>query len=96
MKFIFTIILTVSFLFSSDQIPAPEQDHPILIRGGWIHTVSNGVLKNGEILFDNGKIISAIQAERISRIKRQALRLDEDKNPTHSMITEINGFRTKS
>lgn len=23
------------------------------------------------------------------------LRLDEDKNPTHSMITEINGFRTK-
>ena len=58
MKFIFPIILTVSFLFSSDQIPAPEQDHPILIRGGWIHTVSNGVLENGEILFDNGKIIS--------------------------------------
>ena len=58
MKFIFTIILTVSFLFSSDQIPAPEQDHPILIRGGWIHTVSNGVLEDGEILFDKGKIIS--------------------------------------
>ncbi len=58
MKLIFSIILTVSFLFSSDQIPAPEQDHPILIRGGWIHTVSNGVLENGEILFDKGKIIS--------------------------------------
>ena len=58
MKFIFSIALTVSFLFSSDQIPAPEQDHPILIRGGWIHTVSNGILENGEILFDKGKIIS--------------------------------------
>ena len=58
MKFIFTLILGVSILSSSDQIPAPEQDHPILIRGGWVHTVSNGVLENGEILFVKGKIIS--------------------------------------
>jgi hypothetical protein len=44
--------------FSSDQIPAPDQDHPILIKGATIHTVSNGTLENAEIIFNNGKIIS--------------------------------------
>ena len=35
---------------------------------------------NGAVaLTNNGKIISAIQAERISRVKRQAIMLEEDK-----------------
>ena len=58
MKFIFRIFIFVSYLLSSDQIPAPNQDHPILINGGTIYTVSNGIMENAELLFDNGKIIS--------------------------------------
>ena len=58
MKLIFPILFLLSLIFSSDQIPAPDQDHPILIKGGTIHTVSHGILRNADILFDNGKIIS--------------------------------------
>jgi len=58
MKLIFPILFLLSLIFSSDQIPAPDQDHPILIKGGTIHTVSHGTLENADILFDNGKIIS--------------------------------------
>ena len=58
MKLIFPILFLLSLIFSSDQIPAPDQDHPILIKGGTIHTVSHGILGNADILFDNGKIIS--------------------------------------
>lgn len=47
-------LLTV--LIASDQIPAPVQDHPILLKNGFIHTVSNGTIENGSILFNNGKI----------------------------------------
>ena len=44
----------------------------------WVLGISQS--HNGAVaLTCNGKIISAIQAERISRIKRQPLRLDEDK-----------------
>ena len=58
MKLIFPILFLLSLIFSSDQIPAPDQDQPILIKGGKIHTVSHGILENADILFDNGKIIS--------------------------------------
>ena len=44
----------------------------------WILGISKS--HNGAVaLTYNGKIISAIQAERISRIKRQPLKLNEDK-----------------
>ena len=58
MKLIYPITLLISFIFASDQIPAPQQEHPIIFTGATIHTVSNGVLENAEILFDGGKIIS--------------------------------------
>ena len=58
MKLIFSILFLLSMIFSSDQIPAPDQDHPILIKGATIHTVSHGTLENAEIIFNNGKIIS--------------------------------------
>jgi len=51
------LILTILFssLFANDQIPAPPQKQPILLKNGVIHTVSNGVI-NGSILFEKGKI----------------------------------------
>ena len=57
MKLIFPMLFFVSLIFSSDQIPGADQVHPILIKGGTIHTVSHGILGNADILFDNGKII---------------------------------------
>ena len=57
-KLIYPITLLISFIFASDQIPAPQQEHPIIFTGATIHTVFNGVLENAEILFDGGKIIS--------------------------------------
>ena len=61
MKHILSIFIIISYLLSSDQIPAPNQDHPILIQGGTIHTISHGILENADILFENGKITSVGQ-----------------------------------
>ena len=58
MKHISSIFIIVSYLLSSDQIPAPSQDHPILIQGGTIHTISHGILEYADILFVDGKITS--------------------------------------
>ena len=42
-------------------IPAPLQSGPIAIRGATIHTVTNGVIENGTIVFDGG-VITAVGA----------------------------------
>ena len=52
-----TAALLAGGLSASDQVPAPKQDHPIVITGGTIYTVSGEVIENGEILFNNGKIV---------------------------------------
>lgn len=52
------LILFLSIMVSSDQIPAPNQSHPILLRNGVIHTVSNGTVHGPDILFDDGKIVA--------------------------------------
>ena len=38
------------------QVPAPPQSGPIALTGATIHTVTNGVIENGTIVFDNGRI----------------------------------------
>ncbi len=58
MKLIYSMTLLFTLIIASDQIPASDQDHPIIFTGATIHTISHGVLENGEILFDGGKIIS--------------------------------------
>jgi imidazolonepropionase-like amidohydrolase len=40
-------------------IPAPPQRGPIALRGATIHTVTNGVIANGTIVFDGG-VITAV------------------------------------
>ena len=52
--------LVVSFLLTvlisaNEQIPAPPQKNPILLKNGYIHTVSKGTIE-GSILFEKGKI----------------------------------------
>jgi imidazolonepropionase-like amidohydrolase len=41
------------------QIPAAPQTEPVALTGGTIHTISNGVIDNGTILFEDG-VITAI------------------------------------
>ena len=56
-----TLLLSAAFLVSglaaSDEVPPPKQDHPIILIGGTIYTISGEVIENGEILFDDGKIV---------------------------------------
>ncbi len=42
----------------ASEIPAKPQDHPIVLTGGTIHTVSGATIENGMILFDKGKIVA--------------------------------------
>ncbi len=59
-KYFFHLQLTffATVLWASDPIPAPPQDHPILLKNGVIHTLEDSTLVNGSILFDGGKIIA--------------------------------------
>jgi imidazolonepropionase-like amidohydrolase len=43
------------------QVPAPPQSRPIALTGATIHTVTNGVIENGTIVFEAG-VITAVGA----------------------------------
>lgn len=53
-------VLFLSGLSASDQIPAPPQKHPILLKNVTIHPVSSRTIPDGQILFNNG-IIRAVE-----------------------------------
>ena len=50
---LFSIVSTVS---AYTYVPGAKQDRPILLAGGDIHTVSQGLLKSSDLLFENGRI----------------------------------------
>lgn len=52
-----TILLMAAYVRA--QTPAPSQGQPIALIGGTIYTVSDGVIENGTILFEDG-VITAI------------------------------------
>ena len=54
----FLAIFTISALIANDQIPAPDQKRPILLRGGTLYTVSGEILEEHDLLFAEGKIIT--------------------------------------
>jgi imidazolonepropionase-like amidohydrolase len=57
--------LTVSALVAGPavaQVPAPPQSETIALTGGTIHTITNGVIQNGIIVFANG-VITAVGAD---------------------------------
>jgi len=41
------------------QVPAPPQERPVALTGGTIHTMAQGVIENGTIVFENG-VITAV------------------------------------
>lgn len=57
----------------SAQVPAPPQSRTIALTGGTIHTVTNGVIENGTIVFENG-VITAVGSD--VAVPAGALRVD--------------------
>ncbi|MEO0292389.1 MAG: amidohydrolase family protein [candidate division WOR-3 bacterium] len=57
MKKTFIISLLVSLLYSNIQIPGEPQKGYLALVNGFIHTVTNGDIENGQILIKDGKII---------------------------------------
>lgn len=53
---VFSIVLIASVAFANFYVPGKKQDHPILLKGGDLYTISNGIQTQTDILFDNGKI----------------------------------------
>ena len=43
-------------VLANDNVPAPEQAHPILLKGATVHTVAGEVIPDGQLLFADGKI----------------------------------------
>ncbi len=60
-----SMLFLLSTLFSSSQIPAPPQKKPIALKGGIIHTITKGVVEDGIILFDKGKIVAVGKGVKI-------------------------------
>ncbi|PHQ90087.1 MAG: amidohydrolase, partial [Idiomarina sp.] len=48
--------LTLNSAAAHDEVPGEEQSNPIVLQGGTLHTVSDGVLTNSDLVFENGKI----------------------------------------
>jgi imidazolonepropionase-like amidohydrolase len=51
-------LILYNFDFASDIIPGKPQNRPIALVGGTIHTITNGTIENGILLFDKGKIVA--------------------------------------
>ena len=49
-------LMIVTVAHGHDQIPGAPQTKPVLITGAIVHTVDGDVIKNGSVLFANGKI----------------------------------------
>ena len=81
MKIILKTFFFISFVFSSDQISAPEQDHPIMIKGATIHTISHGKQENADIIFEKGKILSVggeLDGMTITKMENNSIMLEKD------------------
>ncbi|MBK7142338.1 MAG: amidohydrolase family protein [bacterium] len=50
------LVLTAASICAHDYIPGAPQTAPILLKGGTLYTISNGVLENTDLLFENGRI----------------------------------------
>ncbi len=59
-KSLFIMILPVAVLtkttISTAQIPAPPQQHAVAITGGTINTITQGVIEEGTVVFEDGLI----------------------------------------
>lgn len=76
------VVSTVSATaYAHDMVPGKTQSQPILIANGDLHTVSHGVMKHTDLLFQDGKIVKI------------AADLDENPQqlPANTQIIQANG-----
>ena len=50
------LLFTANIANASAIVPAPAQNHPVLLTGGTVHTVSGAVLEKADVLFVDGRI----------------------------------------
>jgi len=51
-----SMLLVPATLRGQERMTVPPQDRPVVLRGATIHTVTQGTITNGVIVFDRGKI----------------------------------------
>src|SRR3712207_3153473 len=56
------LVLCANVALASNEVPAPPQTRPIVLKGATIHPVSGPEIANGTIAFDKGKI-TAVAAD---------------------------------
>lgn len=54
-----TVISGGGIAYTSDEVPAPQQNEPIVLTGGTVYTVDGDIIENGMVVFSNG-VISAV------------------------------------
>jgi imidazolonepropionase-like amidohydrolase len=73
-----SVVLASVMMVSTEALPqdlvpkAPPQDHPILLSGGTIHTVSGDTLEGGAVLFEGGRITQIMNAADLRAWNRQS------------------------
>src|SRR4051812_31938920 len=43
---------------ASDEVPGAQQHGPVLLAGGDVYTVAGDVIRGGQVLFDQGKVVA--------------------------------------
>ena len=56
MLLVLTVLMAPLGSLAHDYVPGAVQEKPILLKGGDLYTVANGVLANTDILFEDGRI----------------------------------------
>ena len=52
-----SLVITFNVMsFANNVVPGPKQDHPVLLKGGTVYTVSGSILPDSDVLFDKGRI----------------------------------------
>lgn len=70
------LALTASALGQSRQIPAPPQNHPVIIAGATVHTVTGPTLERGYVVFDKGQITQLGQGEPPTITNAEVIKAD--------------------
>lgn len=56
LQVLFVSFLFLSSLYAHDYVPGEPQKNPILLKGGHLYTINQGLLKDTDILFEQGRI----------------------------------------
>ena len=103
------LIIVINYSFASDQVPVPEQKHPILLKNCTIHPVSGEDIRGGSILFEKGiitgvgrRIANLPENTEIIDLKGKHVYPGPDRNnlyhlsmSAHKCYTSIRGHHSK-